>query len=126
MDQARFDIFFRQATASAKETSGLNPFDYQRRLACGERGGRTDDAWLSGGTDCRSLLLNVPTGCGKTAAVVLAWLWNRIKLQRSDWPRRLVYCLPMRTLVEQTRGNVQQWLRSLATSDAQGSDGDLA
>src|SRR5207249_24969 len=57
--------------------------------------------------------INVPTGCGKTAAVVLAWLWNRVALQRENWPRRLVYCLPMRVLVEQTRDNVRCWLRAL-------------
>ena len=27
-----------------------------------------------------------------------------------QWPRRLVYCLPMRTLVEQTRDHVRNWL----------------
>lgn len=98
-----FDDFFRIAT-SRRATEGLAPFDYQRRLACGERPERSDHAkWLSGGVDGRSLLINVPTGCGKTAVVVLAWLWNRVRLQRCDWPRRLVYCLPMRTLVEQTR-----------------------
>jgi CRISPR-associated endonuclease/helicase Cas3 len=42
---------------------------------------------------------------GKTAAVVLAWLWNRVQRPDSEWPRRLVYCLPMRTLVEQTEIN---------------------
>ena len=93
-----FDDFFRIGT-SRRATEGLAAFDYQRRLACGERPERSDDAkWLSSGVDSRSLLINVPTGCGKTAAVVLAWLWNRVALQRSDWPRRLVYCLPMRTL----------------------------
>ena len=69
---------------------------------------------------CRSQLINIPTGLGKTAAVVLAWLWNRVARQGQDWPRRLVYCLPMRTLVEQTEGNVQTWLLRLslaATAD---------
>jgi CRISPR-associated endonuclease/helicase Cas3 len=47
--------------------------------------------------------LDVPTGAGKTEAVLLSWLWNRVHSQKSDWPRRLVYCLPMRVLVEQTR-----------------------
>jgi CRISPR-associated endonuclease/helicase Cas3 len=37
-----------------------------------------------------------------TAATILAWLWNRLILNDSNWPRRLVYCLPMRILVEQT------------------------
>jgi CRISPR-associated endonuclease/helicase Cas3 len=41
------------------------PFDYQARLA-GDKNG----------TKCESKLINIPTGCGKTGAVVLAWLWN--------------------------------------------------
>lgn len=58
-------------------------------------------------------LIRVPTGLGKTAGVVLAWLWNRVMAQNPDWPRRLVFCLPMRVLVEQTRNEVQEWLRRL-------------
>jgi CRISPR-associated endonuclease/helicase Cas3 len=51
-----YDAFFKQAT-------GLDsgPYDYQRRLA--------NEPWPE--------LLDVPTGLGKTAAVVLAWLWKR-------------------------------------------------
>lgn len=112
-----FDEFFRAATDH-------KPYDYQCRLACGER--RADEAretWLAHGTGCRSQLINIPTGLGKTAGVVLAWLWNRLRPQPSagggsptptdPWPRRLVYCLPMRTLVEQTRDAVAQWLANL-------------
>ncbi|MCB1077800.1 MAG: CRISPR-associated helicase Cas3', partial [Verrucomicrobiae bacterium] len=58
-------------------------------------------------------MIDVPTGLGKTAAVILAWLWNRVKLRSAEWPRRLVYCLPMRTLVEQTRDEVRQWIGNL-------------
>ncbi len=50
-------------------------------------------------------LLDIPTGCGKTAAVVLAWLWRRRfadEETKKGTPRRLVYCLPMRVLVEHT------------------------
>lgn len=91
-----FDDFFRQAT-------GNTPYAYQRRLA-------GDTA----GTVCASQLINIPTGLGKTAAVVLAWLWNRVAhpdaAHRDTWPRRLVICLPMRTLVEQTYGEAAKWL----------------
>lgn len=97
-----FDTFFSAAT-------GHEPFDYQRRLAGGDRG-RTAE----------SILINIPTGLGKTAAVVLAWLWNRVVLldqsRRGRWPRRLAYCLPMRTLVEQTRAEVATWLKCLRTN----------
>ncbi len=53
-------------------------------------------------------LIRVPTGCGKTAAVVVAWLW-RMHTDRERTPTRLVYCLPMRVLVEQTRDLAKVW-----------------
>ncbi|HPU57495.1 MAG TPA: DEAD/DEAH box helicase [Verrucomicrobiota bacterium] len=62
-------------------------------------------------------MINIPTGLGKTAAVVMAWLWNRVAhphaTHRDTWPRRLVYCLPMRTLVEQTRDETRKWINKL-------------
>jgi len=97
-----FDQFFAKAAGHA-------PFDYQRVLAGGDNG-----------RICESHLINIPTGLGKTAAVVLAWLWNRVKLRRADWPRRLVYCLPMRTLVEQTTKNVCGWLNALGLTESIG------
>lgn len=97
----QFDEFFRQATKLES-----NPYDYQRRLA--------SETWPD--------LLDVPTGLGKTAAVVLAWLWKRgwrnggrEREPDADTPRRLVYCLPMRVLVEQTERNVGTWLHRLGT-----------
>lgn len=53
-------------------------------------------------TVCNSCLIRIPTGMGKTEGVLGAWLWNSVKKDRRDWPRRLVWCLPMRVLVEQT------------------------
>ena len=82
-----------------KAATKYDPYDYQKRLACGERE-KTDEEWLTGGTSCQSQLINIPTGLGKTAAVVLAWLYNRVYLKSEKWPRRLVYCLPMRTLAK--------------------------
>lgn len=101
-----------------RNATGNRPYDYQCRLACGERvEGESEEKWLSHGTTCESTLIDVPTGLGKTAAVVLAWLWNRIpqpdQNARAAWPRRLVYCLPMRTLVEQTAGEVKKWITNL-------------
>ena len=78
---ATYDKFFSAAFA------GQQPFDYQRRLAL-------DDPMPS--------LVNAPTGAGKTNAILGAWMWRRLKKPDSVG-RRLVYCLPMRTLVEQTR-----------------------
>jgi hypothetical protein len=58
-------------------------------------------------------LIVVPTGLGKTAAVVLAWLWNRVHRPSDAWPRRLGYCLPMCTLAEQTSQNTEEWLKRI-------------
>ena len=99
-----FRAFFEKATGHA-------PYNYQERLACGKS---SEGEGQNQGVPCVSKCINVPTGLGKTAAVVMAWLWNRVILGRNDWPCRLVYCLPMRTLVEQTEGNVNQWLKKLA------------
>jgi CRISPR-associated endonuclease/helicase Cas3 len=60
--------------------------------------------------------LVIPTGFGKTAAVILAWLW-KVRNEDPDTPRRLVYCLPMRTLVEQTEAAASGWLDALKLSD---------
>jgi CRISPR-associated endonuclease/helicase Cas3 len=57
---------------------------------------------------CRDRMLRIPTGFGKTAGVAAAWLWNRVVRQDDAWPRRLVYCLPMRTLIEQLERELQE------------------
>lgn len=61
-------------------------------------------------------LVNVPTGMGKTAMAVLGWLWRRRfadQTIRETTPRRLVYCLPMRVLVEQACGKATEWINNL-------------
>ncbi|HUW98139.1 MAG TPA: DEAD/DEAH box helicase [Acidiferrobacter sp.] len=50
---------------------------------------------------CTNRLIRIPTGFGKTLGVLAAWLWHRMQQQDDGWPRRLVWCLPMRVLVEQ-------------------------
>jgi CRISPR-associated endonuclease/helicase Cas3 len=80
-----------------QRTFGYEPFDYQKRLA-------TDEGLYS--------LVNVPTGAGKTAAVIGAWLWRRLS-EPASVGRRLVYCLPMRTLVEQTRSVAERAIDKL-------------
>lgn len=104
------DLDFGQVFETA---TGFKPFGYQCRLACGKDADADDRNSLRSGSECESKLINVPTGLGKTAAVVMAWAWNRVINKDSDWPRRLVYCLPMRTLVEQTRDETERWLGAL-------------
>lgn len=86
-----YDSFFKQATQL--ET----PYPYQHRLG--------NESWPD--------FLEIPTGLGKTAAVIMAWLYKRIIVQDPETPRRLVYCLPMRVLAEQTVENIRHWLNNL-------------
>ncbi len=87
--------------------SDLLPYPYQRRLATAEN---------------LPSILSVPTGVGKTAAAILAWLSRRRfaspEVKRRT-PRRLIYCLPMRTLVDQTANAAGQWLTNLKLDDPQ-------
>lgn len=59
-------------------------------------------------------VIHVQTGMGKTAAVILGWLWRRRFTAdpdiRNQTPRRLVYCLPVRVLVEQTVASAREWI----------------
>jgi CRISPR-associated endonuclease/helicase Cas3 len=115
-----FEQFFTTATRDAARLGVAPPYYYQCRLACGEKqAADSREAWLERGTICASKLIEIPTGLGKTAAVVLAWLWNRVQPNsdaRAEWPRRLVYCLPMRALVEQTAEEVRKWITNLLTT----------
>ena len=56
---------------------------------------------------CANRQIRIPTGFGKTMGVLGAWVWNRLENQRDDWPRRLVWCLPMRVLVEQVEAEIR-------------------
>lgn len=58
----------------------------------------------------RDRLIRIPTGFGKTAGVVLAWLYHRAVRRDEAWPCRLVLTLPMRVLVEQIEKELCHWL----------------
>jgi CRISPR-associated endonuclease/helicase Cas3 len=90
-----FEDIFKRAT-------GNDPYPFQKKLA-------TNFDLL--------YLINIPTGAGKTDGIVLSWIWRR-RFQddeniRSKTPRRLIYCLPTRVLVEQTRDKIIYWLYNL-------------
>lgn len=73
-------------------------------------------AWqqqLSARESCNSRVIRIPTGMGKTLGVLAAWVWNRLIRKDDNWPKRLVWCLPMRVLAEQTEQQVQSVLESL-------------
>ncbi len=87
---------------------GFPPYDWQVDLA--------DDA------TCITRLIRISTGLGKTEGVLDAWLYHAVVLNRRNWPRRLVWCLPMRVLVEQTghraKGWVDRWASEAGEIDA--------
>ena len=97
-----FATFFTTATT-------YQPYPYQKRL---------------GESSTLPALLRMPTGSGKTEAAVLGWLYRRLEHPdlevRGSTPRRLVYCLPMRTLVEQTVARIEGWLSNLDMTDPVG------
>ena len=90
------------------KATGFLPYGYQRRVA----------------QEGLPELLRAPTGCGKTEAVGLGWLYRRRfhpdTEVRTATPHWLVVALPMRTLVEQTLHRFGAWIEQLDL------DGDIA
>ena len=64
---------------------------------------------------CRSKLIRIPTGLGKTEGVLAVWAYHRLHRGDLFWPRRLVWCLPMRALVEQTEAAARNLVFRLPT-----------
>jgi CRISPR-associated endonuclease/helicase Cas3 len=88
-----FSEFFEQAMGA-----GARPYAYQTALAV---------------EPLKDRVLCIPTGGGKTAAAILAWLYS-LQTRPESTPRRLVYVLPLRTLVHQTADSAQRWISNLA------------
>ncbi len=65
---------------------------------------------LASASALRSQLIRIPTGMGKTLGALAAWSWHRLHRAEDSWPRRLVWCLPMRVLAEQTEAVVRDAL----------------
>lgn len=87
----KFSGYFKTAT-------GFPPYPWQQRLA-------------AAATDFD--ILEIPTGAGKTeAAAICLYMWRRLAHAAST-PRRLIYCLPMRALVEQTASRLSLYANRL-------------
>jgi CRISPR-associated endonuclease/helicase Cas3 len=69
---------------------------------------------LAEASTCRDRLIRIPTGLGKTEGVLAAWSFHRLERSDDQWPRRLVWCLPMRVLVEQTEQVARQLTERIA------------
>ncbi len=89
----RYDHAFRTLSG------GHEPRDWQRSLA--------DEP------ECINRTARIPTGFGKTYGVAAAWIWHRLLRNDNGWPRRLIWCLPMRVLVEQTQTELSAALERL-------------
>jgi len=76
------------------------PYPYQERLASG----------------ALPEIVEVPTGFGKTDALLMPWLESHCRGSMGAGPRRLVYCLPMRVLVEQTAERARELVGRLSAA----------
>jgi len=84
---------------SFEQLTGNKPFPWQEALA--EE------------TNCRNRVIRIPTGLGKTQGILAAWSYHRISRKDDLWPRRLIWCLPMRVLVEQIEQVAKQFVDSI-------------
>lgn len=96
MSHMSFREFFAAACGD-----GRQPYPYQERFA---------------EANPLPAVVGAPTGAGKTATVAIGWLWRRFH-SGMPTPRRLVYCLPMRVLVEQSRKEIQNWVKNLGLQE---------
>ena len=88
-----------------KIATGFTPFPYQIEFALSQE---------------LPEILNIPTGCGKTDTIIFGWIWRRLfstnEIKKST-PRRLVYCLPTRVLVEQVKQNAKEIIKNLGLNN---------
>lgn len=90
--------------------------DYQSlfRIATGHHQPHAWQTRLSEETNCRSRLIRISTGFGKTQGVACSWVYHRLVQKNLAWPQRLVWCLPMRVLVDQVVQELQEVVNRLS------------
>jgi CRISPR-associated endonuclease/helicase Cas3 len=85
-------------------SDGINPYAYQTRVA---------DALLAG----QSVILQAPTGAGKTAATLLPFIHAIQHLSPSQFPRQCIYSVPMRVLANQFQAEYEKLTRRAGLKD---------
>ena len=104
-----------------QETQGVQLVSFFRQISGLPESGAAHP-WqleLAAEPRCTNRLIRIPTGFGKTHGVLVAWLWNRVYQRSAAWPRRLVWCLPMRVLVEQVHADIAACLQRMGGKAAQ-------
>jgi len=99
----KYSDWFTLATKDGQHPGHENPWVWQ--------------AALSAEPDIVDRLIRIPTGFGKTQGVLGAFLYNRVVQESPDWPRRLVWCLPMRSLVDQTTAEAEKMVANAGLSN---------
>ena len=91
------------AVAHFRDVAGHDPWPWQRRLLERLVAGDVPPA------------IEIPTGCGKTASVLLALL---ARLGNASLPRRIVYIVDRRAIVDQTAATIRVWTDRMAALPA--------
>lgn len=85
-------------------TKARGPYPFQ---------GRVGNYLLNG----RSVVLQAPTGSGKTAAALLPFLHARRRLEPKVFPRQCLYSVPLRVLVNQFEDHYKELVRQAGWED---------
>jgi len=80
-----------------KIITGFDPYEYQLKVS---------ELLLSG----NNIILTVPTGSGKTWASIIPFLYAQ-QTQLVDFPQKMIYSLPLRTLVNSIYSDVTKVLK---------------
>ena len=87
----------RELITLYKSITGFAPYQYQLKVA----------ELLLGG---KNVILTVPTGAGKTWASIMPFLYTQ-QTGKFDFPQKMIYSLPLRTLANSIYSNVSEVLQ---------------